>query len=54
MFERLKKMFNGTTTVHIRPFFGEEYTIEVSREDMKKFKENPEHFNEMIENNKRS
>lgn len=52
MFERLKKMFDGTTTVHIRPFIGEEFTIEVSREDMKKLKENPEHFNEIIEKSK--
>lgn len=49
MFERLKKMFDGTTTVHIRPFIGEEFTIDVSREDMKKLKENPEHLNEIIE-----
>lgn len=51
MFERLKKMFDGTTTVHIRPFIGEEFTINVSREDMKKLKENPECFNEIIEKN---
>lgn len=51
MFERLKKMFDGTTTVHIRPFIGEEFTIEVSREDMKKLKENPEHLYEISKKN---